>query len=103
MQAPKVMPVWPTWAMLGFFLLSLLTSFMTVSRTIVDLDDFEFSGSFAGIPWVYRSLKLKSEILSDYVIRAQIKYVPVVPCTKELVICVFEGAGHADQPFRDGK
>lgn len=48
MQAPKVMPVWPTWAMLGFFLLSFLTSFMTVSRTIVDLDDFEGLGSIGG-------------------------------------------------------
>ncbi|MCQ4621553.1 hypothetical protein KBX19_10050 [Corynebacterium sp. CCUG 71335] len=48
MQAPKVTPVWPTWAMLGFFLLSFLTSFMTVSRTIVDLDDFEGLGSIGG-------------------------------------------------------
>lgn len=47
MTLPSGMPAWPTWAMLGLFLLSLLTSFFAIARITIDLAPFGSIGASA--------------------------------------------------------
>nr|VDG63198.1 Phosphoinositide polyphosphatase (Sac family) [Streptococcus thermophilus] len=65
-KMPSTMPAWPTWAMLGFFLLSFLTSFLAIAKVHIEYEGFTGVSSLgASINW-WGSFKTEASGLGGF-------------------------------------